>query len=165
MINKDTAVLVMKVNNYKEFDFFNQHQCMLNQLGFVWTLKFGKRIPENRLKSILEQGGHILFRGSKASGRRCYYARFNAMYEGKPKPDMEYPAYYNQMVSDPALWSVDDISGTWIRIVEMTEVESSILKDFVLMSNGRTLDEALNTSMTSVIYAKSNTSLDLGQGN
>ena len=155
MIKANALILVMRVNDYKDHQFFKDHDCVMKDVGYVWMLKVGKRIPELRMQDVLKGGGHVIFRGSKASGGKYYYAHVEEVKYGTPDVSMVFPEYYCSMVSDPSLWTLDSLDGTWLKLTSLQEMRSELIQNIKLISNGKSVDEAMKSSMTSFVYAKS----------
>ena len=155
MITANTLILVMRVNDYKAHQFIKEHDRVMKDVGYVWVLKAGKRIPELKMKDVLKDGGHVIFRGSKASGGKYYYAHVEEVKYGIPDASMIFPDYYRLMVSDPSLWTFDSLDGTWLKLTSLQEMRSELIQNIKLISNGKNVDEAMKSSMTSFVYAKS----------
>ena len=162
MITANAMILVMRINDYKKYSFITEHCCIMQKSGHVWMLKAGKRIPEAKMSQVINDGGNIMLRGSKASGGKYYYAHAAEVKYGIPDASMTFPDYYNMMVADPSLWSFDSLDGTWLKLSLLQEVDPGLLEHIRLVSNGRTVDEAMRSSMTSFVYARSEDDLIIG---
>lgn len=155
MIAANTMILIMRVNDYKGYHFVNEHDRLIKDAGYVWMLKAGKKIPESRMEAVLRDGGHIIFRGSKASGGKYHYARAEEVRYGVSDDSMMFPEYYRMMVSDPSLWAFDSLDGTWLKLTLLQEIKPEVVQRIKLISNGKSVDEAMRSSMTSFLYASS----------
>lgn len=160
MIKAGKLVMVMRFKNHKSFDFIKEHKKLEEEYGNVWMLKAGKKIPKAKIDSVIGDGGSLVLRASKESGKGLFFAKILETYEGEPTKEMIYPEYYADLVSDNDFWSLDSLEGTWLRVCDIQSIDEDKLNEVKLISNGRKIVEALNSSMTSVLYAKSDVDIE-----
>ena len=66
IIKKNTEMLLFRFNNYRNHPFIKAHQEVLNEDGYVWMLKIGKRSSVAKIQAIIDCGGWLVLRSPKA---------------------------------------------------------------------------------------------------
>ena len=154
-IKANEKMLLLRYSNYKKFNFIEEHQKTLAAEGTVWMLKIGKKIPETKLKDIYEHGGVLILRSPKASGSKYYAAQIKKCFNGEPDFEMLYPEYYETMLDDDDMWTMDSLEGTWFQVTAVKELSEDAAFHFFLISNGKPVEEVLSSTRSSMIYIKS----------
>lgn len=161
VLKKNTAILLFRYNNYKNYDLIKEHKEKLSKAGSVWVLKTGKYMPETKVKMIMESGGLMLLRAPKKSGGGYTYAHIKSVYAGTPKKDMNYPEYYNEMLMDDSLWIVDSLDGTWFEIDMLADVPSNASEHIHLLSNGKLVEDVIKTTRSAMMYVTSDSDIEI----
>lgn len=155
LIKTNQKMLLLRYTNYKKYNFVAEHQKVLDEEGTVWMLKIGKNIPEAKLKDFYSDGGILILRSPKASGSKYYAVEIDKWFNGEPDFEMVYPEYYEKMLDDEDVWTMDSLEGTWFKINSISELPDSASSHFSLISNGKMVQDVLSSTRSSMIYIKS----------
>ena len=145
-------MLLLRYSSYKKHDFISEHRSVIEKHGSVWMLKVGKKIPENKLQKMYQNGGVLYLRSPKNEGEQFYKAKIKAFYSGEPKSNMLFPKYYDEMLNDEDLWMVDTLSGTWFEVVEIKAISQAQAERLKLVSNGKRAVDVLSCTRSSMLY-------------
>lgn len=137
-IKKDTRALFLKLSDYKSYNFVEEHKNKINENGFVWVLKLGKKINSKVLEDLYESKGGIIFRSSKRNGNKFYYC--NLVKTPKLDDELIIPDYYYELLSAEG-YTIEMVrnNGEWFKIDSMTELTDESIKKFVSVSSGNDL--------------------------
>lgn len=152
MITANEKRLLLRFSDYKSHSFIDEHQNLINEIGEVWMLKMGRRIPNDRLAELFSNGGQLLLKASKHSGGRYYCASVIAARNGTPTAAMIYPQYYSEMLKDENLFCNRSLEGTWFCVENISELPLSIVEKLRLVSNDKMVEDVLGQTRSSVVY-------------
>lgn len=158
LIKRDQPILVMRVNEFRSYSFIEEHCRVIKHYGEAWMLKIGKTIPERSLLSIHEAGSVLLLRTPKKTGGKWYASHFVDFHFGAADKSMIYPEYYHELQA-----SIDELSltGTWLKIDHLEEIDQCLLEHFSLIANKHSLVDVVNSTRTAYLYAKSDADIEL----
>lgn len=162
IINKDTEMLLFRFSNYKRHSFINEHLSLLNNTGYVWMMKLGKRSSIEKINDIKENGGWLVLRSPKADGSKSYLAKFTDVIEVTPK-DGVYPEYYHELfngIDEGNLYYVNDPSFQWFRIELIEPLDNITAGSLVVSKTGKKVDDVINTTRTAVMFIKNEVSIE-----
>lgn len=151
-IKAGEKLLVLRFNNYKDYDFIEEHKRIIGTDGIVWILKLGKPVPDKTLNNILLGSAGLILKAPKSLGGKYYYCQMLDAQNMKPKDGMNYPAYYKELLEDMFWHSMD---GTWIKVNEFIELNEEVISGLKLVSNDHRLDDVLSMTRTTMLYAYS----------
>ena len=154
-IKANQKMLLLRYSNYKKYNFIDEHRKILAEEGTVWMLKIGKNIPEYKLKEIYAEGGLLILRSPKADGSKYYAIEVTSCFNGEPDFEMIFPEYYETMLDDEDMWTMDSLQGTWFKVTSIKELPEEVSSHFSLLSNGKMIEDVLNSTRSSMIYIKS----------
>ncbi len=155
IIEGGTEMLLFRYKNYRHNEFINEHLSVLDDNGYVWLLKVGKRTSVSKLHSIIDSGGWMLLRAPKANKGECYLAKYEEISEENPK-DAIYPEYYHEIL---AANYDDDTFGyepsyQWFKIVFLERLDEKYKNVFILEKTGKNINEVISTTRTAVMFIK-----------
>ena len=156
IIDKFTDMLLFRFSNYKNHLFIDEHLSVLNNRGYVWMLKIGKRTSVSKLKGIMKNGGWLVLRSPKADGSKNYLARFTEIIEDAPE-DGVYPKYYKEIfdgIDRGDLYNVSDPCYQWFRIESIESIDATVVDSLVVAKSGKKVNDIINTTRTAVMFIK-----------
>ncbi len=158
IIEAGHRILVLRFNNYKEWNFIEEHRKLLKKHNYVWILKAGKPINISTMKNIIDEGGHLILKEPKNDGGRFYYMHILEFNNGMPQKEYIYPEYYKNMLENEECYILESLEGTWLKIDVVCEINHQV-EHLKLISNGKRLDETLLKTRSSLLYV--NTAEDI----
>lgn len=126
-----TNKFIYEDKNYKEeFDIIEEHSDIINKNGYVWWGKFGRKLGQQKVDSIMTNLSRnldvflYLF-----SENKCYKAKLGFITNKIKDINKEFiPSYYQE--------TADERCGTFFKITEIKEVDySHNLLNLELLSN------------------------------
>lgn len=158
VVKANKEILVVRFSQYKKVDFIEEHLKLIRKIGNVWMLKIGRKIPEKSLKNVLSENGMILLKAPKKVGGKYYLAMVEEYHNGLPKDSFVYPDYYKEIIEDCFGFSLE---GTWIKVNCIKEMPKDLLNNFQMSKNGKPLENVINSTRTSVLYAVCNKDFEI----
>lgn len=152
IIQKNKKILVLRYNEYKNYDFIKEHMKILKNQGCVWMLKLGRQIPDQSLRSVIEESGVVIFKSPKKAGNRYFIAQFNEFCNGRMENSEFYPNYYHEMRKENYEVS---LNGTWLRVIDIAEAPMEVIEQLRLVKNQKKLIDVVGVTRTSMLYVTS----------
>ena len=153
VLTQGNTCLLIRYNTYHDYDFILEHQKIIQQVGYVWMLKLGKKIPEKSVRRVINSGGTVLLRAPKKEGGGLYAAQIlDVQYSIEEKA---YPTYYNEILSNSMselLYNMHASEKTWLKIVNLNPIDDIYKTHFRLQKNGKPLLDVLDSTRTAVMY-------------
>ena len=147
MIDKNTEMLLFRFGEFKHYDFIEEHTKIINEHGYVWVLKSGRKSNPAKIKEIINQGGWIILKQPKNAGGKYYIGQFVNVQEEEPT-DQCYPNYYEEF------FFFFLTNEQWFKITSIAELNSNDIEKIVLCKNGNRVVDIIGTTMTSVMFVK-----------
>ncbi len=122
-------------------------------------LKIGKMIPESKLSELYHDGGYLILRSPKSDGGKYYLLTIKSAFNGATNGQMLFPEYYKEMLEDDNVWLMDDMTGTWFEVSRIKELSKEYSSHLTLVSNGKKVEDVLNSTRSSMIYVVSDIEL------
>lgn len=141
-----TPHLFLRLNNFEEYNFIDEHKKLIESKGYVWLLKIGKTINQEFVKKIIEEGGGIILKSSAKNGNKFYYCDLLSN-DINSENKIVYPEYYNEFFEYEA-YNLEDLkkTGYWFKITNMRDItEDEVYKFRICKSHKPMLDSALYT--------------------
>ena len=160
ILKANSKVLVLRFNNYKKWNFIEEHTRILNSTKYVWILKAGKYIKEHQIEDVLRNGGNLILKEPKKDGGKYYYLHICDFYNGNVEDEFNFPQYYYEMLDDYEYYTMEELSGTWIKVDYLKQLENG-LDRLRLISNDKGLDETISSTRSALLYAYSNTDIEI----
>lgn len=151
---KEDCMLLLRFSNYKKYDFIEEHMKLIKNEGYVWLMKAGRRLPQDKIAELYRNGGTLILRGSKSAGAKFYKLTVEEYMDGRITKDFSYPEYYEEMITDDSFWFMESLTGSWFKIISIVEMNDEEKQQLVLVSNGKKAEDVLNKSMSSILYVK-----------
>lgn len=142
IIEADKTFLMLKIMSPSNISFYNEHQMLINQNGYVWFCRFGK--TNVLTQSITRDGNLVFIKESIRNSNKKYVLEFSEV--STEKPDSNYPSYYDLVEKEAALW---------FKVTTITELPSNFESYFNSASSNNSL-EIIYRSMCNSFYIKSN---------
>lgn len=160
-IKENTEMLLFRFSNYGKNSFINEHKAVIDEYGYVWMLKIGKRSSLTKLHAIKDAGGWLVLRSPKADGSVSYIARFTDVSEEEPN-DFCYPRYYNDIFDgDEDEYYNPNAVYQWFKIESLAQMEKTDVEHLVISKTGKIVNEIIGTTRTAVMFIKNNKPLVL----
>ena len=153
-IKQGADLLLLRYNDYKKYDFIEEHQKIIDEHGFTWIYKIGRSITKRKLKKVMNESGQLLLRSPKTKGGKIYISPILEYAYGMPKNDYVFPEYYQELVADDREWRMQSLEGSWLKIGTIEEVPIEESKKIRLISNGKPVLEVLDATMSSMLYVR-----------
>lgn len=160
LIEKEKKMLLFRFNNYKKTSFILEHKNVLNENGYVWMLKIGKKSSAEKLHEILKAGGWIILRAPKADGSKSFIARFSEMRDSIPSDEV-FPDYYDTLLYGEDSFEYDLSSEQWFKLTYLEEIDSSVASHLLLEKNRKKVDDVIGTTRTAVMFITSEEDINL----
>lgn len=142
-IEEGKEILCIRFVNVGGYDCIEEHQNMINSIGYVWFGKIGSK-PATKIleKMINNKSNYILLKDPK----NAYICKFDAFSLSMPK-DNEFPNYYKSEFINRKNFSI------WFKLIVIKRVEDlRKLNVVVVKSSLSPILETTNRSMASFFY-------------
>ena len=149
---REEKILLLRYNRYKRSNFIEAHQRIINEKGFAWMLKIGKRLPAISLQSILDGSKTVILKAPKGDGGQFYKLDLLDFHNGDALSDFCYPEYYKEMVEDEDVWMLDSLAGTWLKVKNIIQLSDADINKLRLVSNDKLAKDVLNRTRSAVLY-------------
>lgn len=157
-IHTEQKCLVLRVNNFQNYSFVEEHKRTIEQTGYVWMVKLGKMLSDKSLEEIIECGGHLILKTPKKQNEAYYYAHLVEFMNGTSPKEAVFPDYYAEIAQQEGM---TEITGTWLKVDCIYPIENEKVEHFVLASNGKKLTDIVGVTRTSYLFVVSNCNLTL----
>ena len=161
VVDAGKSALLLRYNNYKGTDFIEEHNKVVSVNGYVWMLKAGRKLVENKLNKIMGESALLILKAPKSSGGDYYYAQIAGYRYGGQLEKKESPSYYEKLVDDEKLWQIDSLDGTWLKIGEIKPLAKTVVDELKLVSNNKSVMDVINSTMSSSLYVCSDKRITL----
>lgn len=152
---KDTTAIVLRVNNYKGYNFIDEHKNVLNKNGKVTLLKLGRVLAVKSIETVKNSGGFIILKEPKASGGKYYLGKITDIAVGERKPEYLFPEYYLEIEDYEA-----PLIGTWITIEALAMIPEDYTLYFELDKGGKKMVDIVNCTRSPILFVHCNKSLE-----
>lgn len=161
LIDVNTEMLLFRFSNYGKNSFINEHRNVLNENGYVWMLKLGKRSSVEKIKAIIKNGGWLVLRSPKADGSISYLAKFSEISEEEPF-DPIYPEYYDEILDedDEDFYNPNAVYQ-WFKIERIEELSEDDAESLVVSKTGKKVNEVIGTTRTAVMFIQNSKQIKL----
>lgn len=161
VVEAGKCALLIRYNNYKKTIFIEEHNIVVSANGYVWMLKAGRRLVDNKINRVINETALLILKAPKSSGGDYYYAELLDFRYGDQENKEESPAYYEKLVADERLWQIESLTGTWLKIGAIKPLDKSKAEEFRLLSNGKRVVDVINSTMSSSLYVCSDKKITL----
>lgn len=162
-IKKRIPHIFLRLNDFNNNDYIQEHRDVINKYGFTWLLKMGKTINKDYLNDIVEKKGGLILKSSAKRGNKFYYAEVVSTDISKEEK-MIYPEYYNEYF-DYEYYTIEQAKqeGYWFKITNIIEVDDEFIDNFIINNGGKPMLEcALETRVVHMyISNKKDVSLNI----
>lgn len=158
-IDTDKVMLVLRVNNYKNYNFVNEHRKLMEEYNTIWMFKVGRPLAQKSIDILMKNGGYVILKEPKASGNRYYICISDEIRQGKPNEKMIYPDYYKELYADGI-----SMEGTWLRISEINEISKEALPYFELSKSHKKMTDVVNSTRSPILYVETMLPLSIENG-
>lgn len=159
ILKAEKTSLLLRINNYKNKDFIEEHNKIIQKYGYVWMLKAGRKLVQSKLDTVMNDSAVLILKAPKKTGGGYFYTSINEYCIGKERPDMIYPDYYKELIDDEVYWQVESLDGTWLKIGEIKSLPEEKVSKLKLLSNGKLVCDVVGTTMSATLYVKSDVDL------
>lgn len=153
-ISENTEMLLFRFSNYGKYSFIKEHKVVLDENGYVWMLKMGKRSSISKLLTVKEAGGWLVLRSPKAEGSVSFIAKFSDISEEVPE-NCVYPKYYSQILeNEDEKYYNPNTTYQWFKIEKLIKMKESDVKNLLIAKTGKPVDEVISTTRTAVMFIR-----------
>ncbi len=147
ILEKKKRILVLRVNNFHQYNFIDEHKKCLETSTYVWMLKAGRPLADKSLDEVIKDGGYLILKEPKGSGNRYYACLISEVKQGHKSDDMIHPAYYKELFADGI-----SLAGTWLKISGIIEIDEAHLSLFELVKNKKQMTEIVSTTRSPILF-------------
>lgn len=158
MIKKETKMLLFRYSNYRKFNFINEHARIIQKFGYVWMMKLGKKTSIEKIKSIIKNGGYIVFKAPVADGSVFYIGRFIDFSEELPDDEIHMPKYYTEIVEDI---NFRDIPTQFFKIVSLKLLDEKYASILCLEKNKKKVIDVITETRTAVMFIENEKEINI----
>ncbi len=163
-IEVNTEMILFRFSNYKKQSFIDAHRAVLEEEGYVWMLKFGRKTDPKKLQSIIHSGGWLVLHAPKADGGRSFLAQFTDVQEDNPD-DMVFPGYYKELFeSQDDHFNFDESSRQWFRLISLKPIRDDEAASFVISKTGKRVEDVIKVTRTAVMFIRNECPIELLEG-
>ena len=141
MIETGNTFLMLKISTPAGVSFYDEHQKIIDNQGYVWFCQFGK--CNLLVSSISHDGNYVMVKESIKNGNHKYILQFSEIVT--TAPESGFPDYYKQ---------VGRVAPLWFMVTHIYEASDGFESYFRLASSGNSLD-AVYRSMCNSFYIQS----------
>ncbi len=151
IIEKDQKLLVLRIGEYKNYNFVKEHNSIIQERGLVWMLKLGKTIPQNALDGTIGKNGVVILREPKRAGGGLLLCKCIEYRNDDLLPSSLFPMYYKEMLSE-YYWLSS--FGTWLCLTSIVPLGEKYYDSLLLAKNDKPLSQVLSETRTSFMYVR-----------
>ena len=153
-IKKETPHLFIRLNNYDNFNYIDEHIKCINEKGYVWMLKMGKTINRNYIDDVIKSGGGLIIKSSKKDGNQFYYCNIISV-DPKAEKELFYPKYYDELFYYEG-YKLETLieNAYWFKINSIIPINYSIVDKFVVGKNNKKLTNLASETRVVHMYTK-----------
>ena len=163
IIKKGTPHIFLRLNDFNNNDYIQEHRKVIDKYGYTWLLKMGKTINKEYLNDIIRQNGGLILKSSAKRGNKFYYAEVISI-DISNEEEIIYPEYYNEYF-DYENYTIEQVKkdGYWFKITGIVDVDDEFIDNFIINNGGKPMFEcALETRVVHMyISNKKETSLNI----
>lgn len=161
-LKKETPHLFLRLNNFENYNFIEEHKKVMDKYGYVWLLKIGKTINQEFVKKVIAEKGGIILKSSVKDGNKFYYC--DLLSNEVPENDKEliYPNYYNEFFEYEA-YNLEDLkkSGYWFKIANMREITEDDVYNFRICKGHKPMLDCALYSRVVHMYVENRNETDI----
>lgn len=146
-IESNINMLLFRFNNYKMYNFIEEHLEVIKNNNYVWMLKVGRKSNMSKIKEILDNGGYMLLKAPKNHKHQYFIAKFCEVIDSEPE-DKVYPTYYNDILDD--LYADEQ----WFKIEFIKPLKEEDMNNIVLQKNNEKVESVIAKTRTAVMFVK-----------
>ena len=154
ILSKDSKQLLLKFGYLHGIDCIEEHQNVINKLGYVWFGKIGAKPKFGTIEKMLDsevKSNFIILKSTK----ECYLCKFDKY--SLTIPENGFPEYYISR-----LRMKSDTFSIWFRIIEMKKVSNlTSLQEIVVESSRNPLLVACKQSMAAHFFTVANKDIEV----
>lgn len=113
------------------------HQCIIDDIGFVWYGKLGATVS-SKIIDVIKQNDDPKFLLIHSGKSARYWVHFNDVITEKPSSE-EFPAYYADKAESMKIW---------FRVTKFEPAPKDVMSHCYVASSGNPLSEASKHSMS-----------------
>ena len=150
-LKEDTPLLFLRLGSFMGFDTIDEHRKVINDKGFVWMLKIGRKINESYLEDIIKNNAGIILKKSSKNDKKLYYAKLDSINYDNSNV---FPEYYYDFLSEYG-YKISDLNKSncnWFKVTDIYELNSSESNKIIVSKNGKSLEESAANSRTPYIF-------------
>ena len=158
MISPKTMMLLLRYSNYRRYNFLNEHKAIIDQKGYVWMMKIGKKVSLDKINKIMRSGGFIILKSPISDGSKYYIGRFNDYSEKTPNDNGHMPQYYSIIMNDIDYY---DAQTQFFKVSCIAPLKEYYANALVLEKSKRKVVEVVNETRTAVMYVENEIDFDI----
>ena len=148
------SILVIRVNDFKEYSFIKEHRDILLTNGSVSMLKAGRPLAEKSISKVMDDGAIMLLKASKKTGGKYYASHIKNVQTGSASDNSDYPQYYLELQK-----SGISLNGTWLQLDEITEVSDEAIGEFRLVKGGKLMSDIVSCTRSPILFVQTERTL------
>ena len=143
MIPKTTPCLFLKLANYDNYNYIEEHKKKLDEYGEVWILKTGRLINRDFIQEVIEHNGGLILKTPSRVDNKYYFCKLES---NEPNESIIYPEYYDEYLKYEGLnFKTTLTNENWFKITSMIELHQSDVEKIIIRKTQRKITECLKS--------------------
>lgn len=158
-LNDNQQFLFLRMSNFENYDFIEEHKKIIEEKGYVWILKTGRKIDRNFLNDLIKENSGLIIKKPSRTDDRLFFCKLESIdYDNSNI----FPEYYYDFLTYQG-FKITDINrnnSCWFKISEITLISDKEAEKLVVLKNNNSLKNAAVNSRTPYIFCKYNEGSD-----
>lgn len=152
IIKKNTPCMFIRVPDYKNYNAIDEHIKILKTNEYVNMIKLGRYPNADIINKITEKSGVIILKTTPKNGNRLFICIVDLK---NGKNNINIPQYYEELFEEEN-YSMSELLKNyfWIKILNIYEVDKSVLDKFETYSTKKKLTDAIFNSRAPQVYGE-----------
>lgn len=145
IFEKNSEAVVIRVNDFRGHSFVEEHQHIIEQDGYVWMLKIGRKISGVSIQ-ILDKYGQLIIKEPKKNGGKFYACHVLDVKQGRIDEMKHSPEYYTDLEAEGI-----ELNGTWMKVDTLIQIGDSATDNIVLTKSKIKMIDICNCTRSPVL--------------
>lgn len=160
IIPQDAKMMLFRFSNYKKHAFIDEHIKVINDTGYVWMMKVGKRTSLEKINSVLDSGGFLVLKAPVKNGGNYYICHFTEIKENEISELNHVPSYYKDYIND------GDFCDRYFQLFKVkwiVPLPDEYADSLALQLNGNPVSETIKETRTAVMFIYNKRSITINE--
>ncbi len=140
-----TPHLFIRLNDFADYDFIEEHQKVIQKKGYTWLLKMGKSINQKFIEALYKNESAIILKTSAKKGNKFYYCKL--LNKELKEEKISFPDYYKEYLENDFISFEEALNnGFWFKVESITLMSYECANRFEIISSKKNMvDCAIST--------------------